>query len=650
MPMEASKQEMSVGNSVQLSPPQLVAKALYAALSKIDENRVAEFKLRFSKHAPRLLECLHSVYGNCADFGVWFEKLSIAMACSVASRKEDLYQLDLARANNSHWFMSQKMAAYSAYVDRFADTLDGVEQRIPYLKNLGITYLHLLPFLRARNGENDGGFAVSSFTEVEPRLGTMAELENLTAALRRNGISLCADFVLNHVADDHNWATAAKNGNNYYRNYFHILTQDAEVENYSKTLGQVFPETAPGNFTKNAELDAWVWTTFYPYQWDLNYANPEVFSEIAGALTNLANRGVEIFRLDSAAFLWKRQGTNCMNQPECHFLLQALRAMMDIVAPGVLLKAEAIVPVHQLPPYFGTGNARGHECHLAYNSSLMTASWLALAEQDVDMIKRVIARTPSVPDGCSWLNYVRCHDDIGWNVLRPELALEKDGGEARLVHAADFFAGHIPESYAAGAHFQSHTGNRVHGTNGMAASLVGLMSAQSSTSIALAKSRLILLYGLSMSIGGTPLIYMGDEFGLGNDDSLSASWPSGADGRQLHRPHFPHDLDEVDVASSLDERLLLKQMLVIRASLPELAANMSCTLLDTHSKSVLMYLRADALYVVGSFSESAQVLGDCVPLLWDTVAKYVDCLTGTIIEKNYKLQPWQMLWLRAKSV
>src|SRR5476649_2899092 len=284
-------------------------------------------------------------------------------------------------------------------------------RRIPHLRELGVSYLHLLPFLRARAGENDGGFAVASFDEIEPALGSNADLEALTAQLRGAGISLCSDFILNHVADDHAWAIGARNGDAQLREFFHIYPDRTEPDRYEPTLGQVFPQLAPGNFTYVEALEGWAWTTFYPYQWDLNYANPAVFAAMAQAMLRLANRGIEVFRLDSTAFLWKRAGSNCMNQPEAHVLLQALRAVVDIVAPGVLLKAEAIVPMAELPAYFG--DAAAPECHLAYHSSLMAAGWGALAEQDAGLLRSVIAATPALQPSASWLSYVRCHDDIG---------------------------------------------------------------------------------------------------------------------------------------------------------------------------------------------------------------------------------------------
>ncbi len=615
--------------------------------SPLPKTLPRELQSRFDLHGARLRHTLQKLYGECSDFDVWYAQLCDGMAGQFAARSADLCALDRVRLADPGWFTTEQSLAYSAYTDRFAGTLRGVEERIPYLKSLGTTYLHLLPFLRARAGENDGGFAIASFDEVQPALGTMDELRSLTKALRQDGISLCTDFILNHVADDHTWALAAKSGQSEYRNFFHVFDQAKDTEKFGSHLGQIFPETAPGNFTFEESLQAWVWTTFYPYQWDLNYSNPRVFSAIALALLHLANQGIEIFRLDSAAFLWKHAGSNCMNQPECHLILQALRSVVNIVAPGVLLKAEAIVPVNELPPYFGSGEALGKECHLAYNSSLMTASWLSLAEQDADMIYRVMRATPRLPGGCAWLTYVRCHDDIGWNVLRPELQHEPDGGDARLIRAANFFAGQTPGSYATGASFQARADGQVHGTNGMTAALVGLSSAENSLHLKHALARFKLMYGLALSIGGTPLIFMGDELAQGNDNRPSSAWPPGADGRQLHRPDFLRDAAHAPNGGSARALGVLKHLISVRSSLPDLAADTATVLIESQTTKVLAFRRGQKLTVVANFTERPRSLADCVPAIFEQSSSFTDSICGQTIDRDTMLAPWQMVWLNA---
>jgi amylosucrase len=523
-------------NSVAPSTSPYMSASITTLLQAVAPERRAHLERRLVTQFDLLRDRLFRLYGNTPGFDAWLEQLLSQTLHIATQRPTDLCQLDLTREAQPHWHQVA-MLGYCAYADKFAGSLRGVAQRIPHLRELGVTYLHLLPFLKAGTPPNDGGFAVASYEDIEPSLGTLADLKDLTLQLRSADISLCSDFVLNHVSHEHAWAKKALAGDAHYQAYFHWAHSPEQVATWEQSLPQIFPQTAPGNFTYIPSQKAWAWTTFYPYQWDLNYANPAVFSEVIQALMKLANQGVEAFRLDSTAFLWKRAGTHCLNQPEVHWILQAIRSLMAIAAPGVLLKAEAIMPTRDLPPYFGLGETRGPECHLAYHASLMSASWVALAEQKVQIIQDVLANTPALPDGASWMSYVRCHDDIGWNVLRPELDLRGPDQRERLLKASQFFAGELSGSYARGASFQSSPLS-VHGTNGMASALVGLASAHTPTQQTQAVDRLVLMYALAMFVGGLPLIYMGDELALGNVSPADMAERLGTDGRELHRPLF----------------------------------------------------------------------------------------------------------------
>lgn len=594
-------------------------------LAALPADRRAEVARRYAVHGPLLYQRLAGVYGGQAGFDRWYDGLLAALGALHAARPDELLAQDALRVHDPDWFTRQNMLGYSAYTDHFAGTLRGVEDRIGHLRELGVTYLHLLPFLRARAGENDGGFAVASFDEIEPKLGTMDDLEHLCTALRHAGISLCADFVLNHVADDHPWARAAVAGDPARRDFFHVFPDRALPDQYEQTLAQVFPEAAPGNFSLVPEL-GWVWTTFYPFQWDLNYANPLVLTEIVGALLRLANRGVEAFRLDSTAFLWKREGTGCMNQPEVHALLQALRAIVAIVAPGVLLKAEAIVPTRELPAYLGAPGAP--ECHLAYHSTLMAAGWAALAEQDAGLLRTVIERTPALPEGASWLTYVRCHDDIGWKILADEA-----GSTERLAAIADFFHG-APGSFAAGVPFQSGAAATVYATNGMAAALAGFDTAQGPAARQLALRRLLLVYGLAFAFGGMPLVYMGDELSMGNDHAYRDNPERAHDTRWVQRPLLA---DEVLARRDAPEAWAgqafsaLRALAAERRRHPALAASAPRALFDAGDPAILALARGDGF--VGLFNFSGRAVEARLP-------------AGLDWPERVALEPWGMRWLQ----
>lgn len=583
---------------------------------------------RWDAHGPRLLDALSGLYATSPKFPAALHRLLAGMAACATQRDPALRALDAARERDPGWFLSSSMIGYSAYADRFAGGLRGVAERVPYLRGLGVRYLHLLPFLHAREGDNDGGFAVRDYDAVDPALGTDADLYTLTAALRDAGISLCADLVLNHTADDHRWAQAARAGDPAHRDYYHVFPDRRLPDAYERTLGQVFPMTAPGNFTEVPGL-GWVWTTFYGYQWDLDWSNPDVFAEMALILLRLANRGIEAFRLDSTAYLWKRLGTDCMNQPEAHTILQALRAVVDIVAPGVLLKAEAIVPARELPPYFGlhdNGNGAPHrECHLAYHSTLMAALWAGLAEQRGDLVGDVLAGTPALPAGCGWLTYLRCHDDIGWNVLREEAAGAAGRAPFDLARIAAFYAGETAGSYARGRRFQS-AGDAVHGSNGMTAALCGIdaaLRAHDTTALAAAECRLRLLYGVALAVPGLPTLYMGDEIALGNDEGYVDDPARAGEGRWLQRPTMDWpaaeaaargddfdgddgDGDNGDTAGRIGATL--RRMLAARARLPALRADAASRVLAFDDPAVLGLLRGGDLLVLCNFAEEARTL------------------------------------------
>ncbi|KQV91417.1 amylosucrase [Massilia sp. Root351] len=662
-----------------MSQPLPPLQSLLSAMPALPDARRGEFARRYSEQEAVLHQRLSGLYGTLPGFARWYAELAAQVGRLAAARPAELQAQDEQRLANPDWFQDQSMLGYCAYADRFGGSLAGVAQRIPHLRELGVRYLHLLPFLRPRAGENDGGFAVASFDDVDPKLGGNADLDALTARLRAAGISLCSDFILNHVADDHPWARGARRGDSALRAYFHVFPDRRMPDRYERTLGQVFPQVAPGNFSYVEDMGGWVWTTFYPYQWDLNYANPAVFADMAAALLRLANRGIEVFRLDSTAFLWKREGSNCMNQPEAHALLQALRAIVAIAAPGVLLKAEAIVPTRELPAYFG--DAQAPECHIAYHSSLMAAGWGALAEQDAALLRAVLARTPELPPHTSWLSYVRCHDDIGWNVLRAE-AGEADGADAgperaraRLAAIANFYSGSAGQ-YAdgarpSGAAFQSSDPHAAHGSNGMAASLAGLAGvpaqvapppspqhpsrpqplAQDLERQQAALRRALLLHGLALSAGALPVLYMGDELAQRNDDSYRGRSEHAMDSRWLQRPVF----DEYAFAQRGDPATPAGQMygglralLGARRRLDALAAGAPRTVLAS-AAAVLALARGPRFVALFNFSGSMQphTLARVTPGQGAADAGWRDSLTGQLCSGVVELAPWSMLWLEA---
>ena len=497
------------------------------------------FHTRLERFFTELRDPLRAVYGEDPRLAPALAGLLEAMARTATERAPELKALDHEREITPDWLQREQALGYVAYADRFAGTLQGVREQIPYLKELGVSYLHLMPLLKMRPEPNDGGYAVADYGEVEPRLGTMDDLRALASDLHDDGMALCVDIVVNHTAREHPWAQAALAADPDKLAYYRTFENRAEPDAYEETLPEVFPDIAPGSFTFDEDMGRWVWTTFNAYQWDLDYTNPAVFRAMAEAMLELANAGVDVLRLDAVPFLWKRRGTDSQNQPEVHQLLQAFRAALRIAAPGVSFKAEAIVSPRELVRYLGAGRHEGKECDLAYHNVLMVLGWSALASGSAALLTHTLQAMPPVPPGAGWVTYVRCHDDIGWAITEEDAARAGEDAHLHRKFLGDFYAGEFPGTFARGARFQPDPLSGETRTSGSAASLAGLeaaLEAEDALAEELAIRRILLLHALAFAHGGLPLLYMGDEIGLRNDPGWAQDPAHAADNRWMHRP------------------------------------------------------------------------------------------------------------------
>jgi amylosucrase len=600
------------------------------------------YEHRAQRLSTALRQKLEALYGGDPQFEGWLGELLARVEAAAKARPATLQALDLAREASPDWFIAPDMLGYSAYLDRFAGGLTGLHHRIPYLRDLGVRYLHLLPFWKTPAGDSDGGFAVSDYGQVRDGLGDIEDLEPLASALRRADISLCVDLVLNHTASDHPWARAALRGDEQYRAYYHVIDDPDLVARYEANLPQIFPKTAPGNFTWVEPLGAHVWTTFYPFQWDLNWANPRVFGAFVDIILNLANRGVEAFRLDSAAFLWKRLGADCRSLPETHLILQALRLIVAMAAPGVVLKSEVIGPVAETAQFLGDADAP--ECHLTYHAGLMTAAWAALAEEDADMLAAVIRATPPLPPHTGWLTYVRCHDDIGWMSLAPQAGDDPVAAKQRLAAIGRHYDSGA--TYARGRNFQADDAGEVHGLNGSAAALAGLESARTPQELEAAIARLRLLYGLAFAAGGLPVIYMGDEYGQLNDYAYDEDPARAHEGRWLHRPRFDEAAARTVGAHSTagQVRTALQALIAARRYLPALNAETAPAVEDLGVRQVLGLRRGARHLTLFNLSGEAQRFA--LPKgAWRDLLRPDD--SGINGHEALRLAPYGMAWLEA---
>ncbi|MET0765029.1 MAG: alpha-amylase family protein [Blastococcus sp.] len=544
---------------------------------------------------------LAELYGDRADVGALLDRALRVALDAAAERPPELRRLDRRREIDPGWFQRTRMQGYVCYVDRFCGTLADLPDRLGYLQELGITYLHLMPLLRPRPGENDGGYAVMDYRSVDPRLGTMADLEDVAGELHARGMSLCIDLVLNHTAREHPWARAWLAGDPDYAGFYTAFPDRAMPDAYDSTIPEVFPDRAPGSFSWVPEAcdgaGGWVWTTFWPYQWDLDYTNPAVTLAMLGEITWLANRGVDVFRMDAVPFMWKRLGTSCQNQPEGHTLLQLLHALTRLAAPGVVFKAEAIVSPEDLVPYLG-GHARYRpECELAYHNQLMVMLWSSLATKDARLARNALGRMPQIPPTTSWVTYVRGHDDIGWAVSDTDAWATGVSGFGHRRFLNDFFSGRFPGSFARGALFQENEATGDARISGSAASLCGIEDAlDRGDAVALERGirRLVLLYSVIYSFGGIPLLYMGDELALRNDAGYLEDPELAPDNRWMHRP----PMDWVAAKSRSDPATLegrvfgaLRRLGEVRRTLPALRGGGECTVLDVGNSAVLAWRR-----------------------------------------------------------
>lgn len=497
------------------------------------------FDLRLARSAPDLYPMLEALYGARPDYPAFRNKLVKLLRKGWADRPEDLKLLDLKRDLEPDWFQRPDMAGYVFYIDRFAGTLKGVLDRLDYLEDLGITYVHLMPCLKPRPGDSDGGYSVMDYRQINPAYGSMTDFEAVSAALRARGMSLCVDLVLNHTAKEHAWAKKAAKGDPTYQDYY-LMFDSPDLPNlYEQTLVEVFPDNAPGNFTHYPEIGKWVWTTFNEHQWDLNWANPAVFLEIVEVMLFLANKGVDVLRLDAVAFMWKRLGTRCQSEPEVHMILQALRACSRIASAAVIHLEEAIVAPSEMLPYLGRGKHDGKEGNLAYHNSLMVQFWSALATRDTRLMTHVLGtHFPDRLTNATYATYIRCHDDIGWAVTDEDAAAVGVSGHGHRAFLSDFYEGSFPGTFARGALFQVNEATGDKRISGSFASLAGLERATDDGARDLAVQRILLGHALIAAWGGIPLIYMGDELALLNDWSYLDHPDHAHDSRWVHRPRM----------------------------------------------------------------------------------------------------------------
>lgn len=607
---------------------------------RVDEGFLSRVDAQF----PRLHELFTRLYGDRADGQ---EQLAATVAAASASwnaRPLDLKVRDAQREADPEWFQSERMLGGVCYVDRYAGNLAGIRDQIPYFRELGLTYLHLMPLFDAPDGDNDGGYAVSSYRRVNPSLGTMQQLTELAADLRLAGISLVLDFIFNHTSDEHEWARKAVADDPEYADFYLIFPDREMPDAYERTTREIFPDDHRGSFVP-LEDGRWIWSTFYHYQWDLNYANPAVFRAMAGEMLFLANQGVEVLRMDAVAFIWKRLGTSCESLPEAHLLLQAFNAVLAMAAPGMVFKSEAIVHPDEVVSYISPD-----ECELSYNPLQMALTWEALATRDGRLLQQALDRRHALAPGTAWVNYVRSHDDIGWTFADEDAAELGIDGYAHRQFLNRFYTGRHEGTFARGVAFQENPATGDARVTGTTASLAGVEAGDPG-----GEDRVILAHALALSTGGIPLLYLGDEVAQLNDYTYADDPVRHGDTRWVHRGNRPRDAyahrgDDTTAAGRVFHRLT--KLISVRRQSPELAGNALLPFHTPHA-AVVGYQRPGAetrMLVLANVGDAEVTIDPLTLSGFERTAFDPVHDVEVDLDEGVALRPHGFVWLRVRPV
>ena len=601
------------------------AKAKAEAEKKAAEEE-SVYRRRFNRHFDELRWLYMELYGNDSMFA----ELCDNMERFYHERSGSLKTSDYMREAKPDWYKQNDMMGMMFYIDNFAGNMKGVQSRLDYIEQCDVNYIHLMPFLDTPEGRSDGGYAVADFRKVQEKLGTMEDLEDLTTACHEKKINVCMDFVMNHTSEDHEWAKSARSGDGEYMSRYFFFNNWDIPSRYEETVPQVFPTTAPGNFTWLPDAGHYVMTSFYPYQWDLNYRNPRVFNEMMYNFLFLANKGIDIIRIDAVPYIWKELGTSCRNLPQVHTIVRMMRMIGEIVCPGILLLGEVVMEPEKVVPYFGT--VEKPECHMLYNVTTMATTWHTVATRDVSLLKKQLDIVNGLPKDYVFLNYLRCHDDIGWGLDYPTLAMEGMEERSHKKYLNDYFQGYAGNSTSRGELYNADpvTGDaRFCGTT---ASMCGVEKAgfeQDDNAMDVAIRKDLMLHAYMFMQSGIPVLYSGDEIAQVNDYTYKDDPNKAADSRYIHRGAMNWDLaakrtDKTTVEGKMFRGL--HQLEEIRKSEKAFVSYADTWTIETWEKGVLCigrYYDGDKIIGVFNFSEF-----DKTAWINETDGDYVDLISG----------------------
>lgn len=598
--------------------------------TEISKKDLRHFYTRLGANFYAIHSLFERLYGDRNDFREKAQLLVETMAKQYINRPDDLKQIDIEREKDHNWFLSQQWVGMALYSQGFADNLHGVHNHLSYFQELGINLVHIMPILECPEGHSDGGYAVSDYRKVDSRAGSMEDLTSLSKSMRDREILLVLDVVVNHTSDEHEWAKRARQGESKYQDYYYTFSNRNIPDMFEQSMPEIFPETSPGNFTWDEEMQRWVMTVFNSYQWDLNYSNPDVFIEMLDILLFWANKGADILRLDAVAFLWKKIGSTCQNEREAHLILQLLKDCCQVSAPGVLFIAEAIVAPVEITKYFGEDAVIAKECEIAYNATFMALLWDAVATKNTKLLTQGIRNLPIKLERATWLNYVRCHDDIGLGFDDRDIFLAGYQPHEHRKFLIDYYTGNFDDSHANGLIFGNNIKTGDARISGSLASLAGLeygVEHNDSKAIDDAVKTILLLHSMIMSFGGIALLYYGDEIGTLNDTSYQDDNSKAGDSRWIHRPIINwENAARRNVPGTVEYMIFseLKRMIAVRKEIDAFADYNNRELLHVDNPHLFVFGRynltkqSDRVLVVANFDGKSQSLN------LDDIGNWVD--------------------------
>lgn len=524
-------------------------------------------------------------------------------------------------------FWYKNAVFYQVYVRAFKDSngdghgdLPGLTEKLDYLKDLGVDCLWLMPIYPSPL--KDDGYDIADHYSVAETFGTLDDFETLLHAVHARGMRLITDLVMNHTSDAHPWFQSARaNRNSPYRDYY--VWSDTN-EKY-KEARIIFVDTEPSNWTWDEQAGQYYWHRFYASQPDLNYDNPKVQEEMLNVARFWLELGVDGFRADAVPYLFEREGTNCENLPETHAYLKKLRAFMDKNFPGRILLCEANQWPEDVRPYFGDGD----EFHMGFHFPIMPRIYMALKKGIADDLHDILERNPAIPESCQWCTFLRNHDELTLEMVTPE--------ERQWMW----------EQYAPEPRMRLNLGIRRR--------LAPLLD-NDTRKIELANS-------LLFTLPGSPVIYYGDEIGMGDniwlEDRNGVRTPMQWDhehnaGFTTSIPFAPllegeYSPQRVNVAAQrADPNSLfnsIRQMIAIRKEHPAFGWG-DFTWLDIGTNAIAAYLRAyknERLLILNNLGGETQTVR-LKPGLASNAFTRQNVSLGT-----FTLQPFQYLWLILKD-